>query len=149
MAESERAALVTAYRNSVYVLRPCALSGGEALTFKVGVAEPTLEARLARAGVSHWAFLTAWNPRSQKTSREENLARQHRLVAELTARGFHPLPAEGRAEDGAWSEESLFVPGMNRVQARELGRAWEQNAVVVGERGEPPRLVFCFDPAEG
>jgi hypothetical protein len=89
-----------------------------------------------------WAFITAWNPGSRKLSRRANEKRQAALVREL---GRYKLyPGKGIGEDERWPPEmSVLVLGIPLKEALERGRAWGQNAILAGSRGEPARLVSC------
>jgi hypothetical protein len=51
-----------------------------------------------------------------------------------------PFTGSGR---GDWPPEpSLLVMGISEAQAREIGAAFDQKAVVVGHCGEPVRRVW-------
>ena len=54
------------------------------------------------------------------------------------------LPGEGIGEDGAWlPERSILVPGMECDAAVQLGRRFDQRAIVCGEVGGVAALVLC------
>lgn len=69
---------------------------------------------------------------------EENLERQWRLSRDIRVRGLGYIPIVGRWE--GVHERSLFVPNMAREDALELGRKYEQDAVIWGSRGEAELL---------
>jgi hypothetical protein len=68
----------------------------------------------------------------------------------LAAGGWEALEAVGIAdalpagETERWSEDSLFIPGLPREEARRLGLAFGQVAVLVGRVGGPAELLFCL-----
>lgn len=98
---------------------------------------------LTAARVEAWAFVSACNPRSVRLDDAENRRRHEALVDAVNGRGLTHHPAIGVADDGSWPvEESLFVVGIDEAGAVDLGRAFEQLAVVVGRRGEPARLAW-------
>ena len=98
-------------------------------------------------GVSCSAYITAWNPRSEPTSREVNEAAQVRLEAELTATGFTFLRGVGVDPSSAWpGEPSVLVLGISGSDAQRLGRAYGQNAVVVAGRDAVARVVMVSNP---
>ena len=90
------------------------------------------------------AFITAWNPYSNVLSEQENNARQAELIKTLEAKGYSCLMAEGRPRTGDWKfEPSVFVPGLSQEDARLIGQAFEQNAIVwVGADCIPKLLVL-------
>lgn len=103
--------------------------------------------RNAEQNVDSWAFLTAFNPGSQQWSAADNARRQRLLEDRLRQLGIAFLPGEGVADDGRWpTEASVLAYGIREETARELGRLFEQVAIVVGRRGGPARLVPC-DPS--
>ena len=65
-------------------------------------------------------------------------------LADLVAEGRVCLAGQGRHPDGGWPPEpSLLVLGLDRVAASELGRRWDQNAVVwVGEDATPELVLL-------
>ena len=88
--------------------------------------------------------MTAWNPASTPLPRRENDRRQGELISQLTATGCRCLRGEGRNADASWPpEESVFALDITSRDARRIGHQYGQLAIVVGERGRPPRLVAC------
>jgi hypothetical protein len=53
--------------------------------------------------------------------------------------------ARGEADDGDWCEPSVLVVGMAEAGAVALGRAFGQNAVVVGRAGAAAELRCCVE----
>jgi hypothetical protein len=145
MNDAERERLREAYRATRYVIRPHALTGCQEWVLRVGALHPALDSALAARGHREWAFLTAWNPGSRPRGEEENRRAQERLVSQLVAGGWGVASAIGEAEDGSWSEQSLYVPGLPRAEAERFGRAYGQVAVLVGRAGAPAELLFCED----
>ena len=105
------------------------------------VAEQNDDARilLASFGVTTAAFLTAWNPRSEKLSEDENLDRQMELLSEIEARRLNYLVGYG--ERGEWREYSYLILGIDRQDANELALQFEQNAYVWLDDAGVPALV--------
>ena len=137
---SARTRWEAAYRATTYV----AYDGDEAIEIRIGAPTPALDPRLCARGADSWAYLTAYNPRSIPLSREANEAAQARLELELRARGVEFLRGASRPDDGSPPEVSVlaFLP---REEAEVLGRAFGQNAIVVGRVGEPAELVWLED----
>ncbi|NVJ15716.1 DUF3293 domain-containing protein [Myxococcus sp. AM010] len=145
MSPHERERLTKAYAATRYVIRPHACTGGVEQILRAGALHPALDATLAARGHREWAFLTAWNPGSQRRGAEENRRAQERLEAQLVAGGWVVAPALGQADDGSWCEQSLFIPGLPREEAARFGRAYGQVAVLVGRAGTQAALLFCED----
>ena len=109
--------LVWAYRNASYVV---SVSSQE-IILKVDQANPELSALMKGSGVKNAAFLTAYNPFSQKLTFEENQRRHGRLVAAVNYLGLEFFPGEGRDDSGRWpSERSILVLGIELEDAVHL-----------------------------
>jgi hypothetical protein len=120
------------------------VSARRRICFKVGARSAARDRVLERAGASKWAFITAWNPGSERLPESENARRQVQLAAMLHADGYRCLPGEGIGPDGTWpAEESLFVMAIAEREARRVGRAFGQLAIVAGVAGGPAELVRC------
>ncbi|MCZ7597085.1 MAG: DUF3293 domain-containing protein [Gammaproteobacteria bacterium] len=110
----------------------------------IRVGEPLpapLEEYLARVDETDWVYVTAWNPNSVPLPPEENRARQDALRGELES-DHAILSGVGIGSDG-WSEESLFVAGVEIDEAARIGQAHGQLCVVAGTSGGVARLVYC------
>lgn len=89
------------------------------------------------------AFLTAWNPYSHPTGKDENIAAQEQLAQNLSAVSVAILSGEGVDPTGAWPPEpSLLAIGITRDQAVSLARKYQQNAFVWVKRGHPAELIL-------
>ena len=113
---------------------------------RVGRRAPLLDDLLDLLGRRHWAIVTAWNPRSQRLDDAEN-GRRHgellRAVGALPHYAAENVPDDPKAD---FRETALLVVGLDADAAAELGRRFEQHAVVAGECGGPARLVACRPP---
>jgi putative PIN family toxin of toxin-antitoxin system len=109
-------------------------------TLRIGRRSAALDELLEAHGAASAAFVTAANPRGEKSSEAGNRA----ALAELQASLAYPFYAgEGRDAEGNWpAEPSLLVVGISRGEAEALGRAWRQNAIVFAEKGAAPELVM-------
>lgn len=98
---------------------------------------------LSRLGAGSAAIVTAWNPRSEPLSLDENRRRNRSLVAELAAEGLEAILCTGRSTlpGDDWAEESLLVPDCPRKVAVLAGVRWDQNAVVWWDCVKLPVLV--------
>jgi hypothetical protein len=101
--------------------------------------------------------ITAWNPRSEATRPEANDAANRDLERLLAERASLIVQVIGASLDSSWFEESFLVGGLDRRDAVELGRRFEQYAifelndvevlVVESASGEPRRIVARNRPA--
>ena len=123
-------ALSTAYTKAVYK------AGG--LAFTLNAEETGTVLFSGRA----FAIVTAHNPRSEKLADEENERRHKELERVLLERGATFGPSVGESPDGAWREEGVIVYDISLEGALELGRRFEQHAVLYGQ-GERVALAWC------
>ena len=136
--------LLRAYRATRYVAR----TPRGALTIRVDHSCTKLDALCNEFGASSWAFITAWNPRSLPLPRSENDVRNDALLAALTSIGARVFGGEGIGTDPTWPPERSFLAlGVNRAAALELGRRFEQLAIVWGQRGGAAELLTCGEAA--
>lgn len=132
--------LGAAYRKTSYVVEA---PGGGGFTIRIGECCPPLDRLLERTGTHLWAFVTACNPRSEPLSVAENAARMERLREVIARGGYEFLPGAGVPDEAGWSPEpSFLVPGITEEVAAEIGRLFEQHAIVVGRRGAAATLLW-------
>jgi len=94
-----------------------------------------------------WAFITAFNPRSHKLTTTENAERAKTLEAAAGAWTFRR--ATGVPDDPEIKpEHGVVIEGIDRRDAVELARRFDQNAIVHGEPGGAAELVWCFPEVE-
>jgi hypothetical protein len=136
--DEERTRLDAAYRATTYRV---AAPGGP-LDLRVGTPEPALEALLDALGVRSWAFVSAANPRSRPAAPADNERAHAALLARVRAQGWQALEGVGLPAAGWAPERSLFIAGITRAQALELGRQFGQNAILWGASGGPAELAW-------
>lgn len=132
--------LKTAYEQALYCIDQPAIS------WEIGVKSPALEHLLTLHKADTAIFVTAANPYSQIYSPKEN--RDHHQALEKWIKENQLIFFKGRGEDpqGEWPpEESFLILGLNAEEGIQLGRHWQQNAVVLFEIGLPPTLLWCKD----
>ena len=130
-----------AYRNAEYRVR---LPAGE-LVLRVAQYREAEERRLRQeCGVErHWAVVTPCNPGSRILGGEANQRRLQELAAILRSRHVRHHEAVNCDPGGRWPDEPGYLlcdplPGF----AEELGRLFAQNAILAGELGKAPELVW-------
>ncbi len=121
-----RKTVVQAYLHAEYRIDstpPCVLKIGQASTCLVGIYE--------HYGVNCAAFITAFNPLGRQYSPAENAVFQQRLLDQLARQRKPVLQAAGIDPEHVWPVEgSVLVPGLELAPAREMGREYDQNAIV-------------------
>jgi hypothetical protein len=136
--------LDAAYRATRYVLD---LPAGP-LVLRVGEPAPVLDAWLAGQGFAVWAWLTAFNPGSQRLGDDENARRQAALKSALASRSLPWIDGRALADNAGWPDESsVLVPGLPCADALALAGEFGQAAILCGRVGEPPALVWLRQKA--
>jgi hypothetical protein len=114
-----------------------------AIDIRVGEPCPALDTLLEKHAARCWAFITAWNPGSNKLDDAENRRRQAQLEADMKRGGYACYRGAGVPDQGDWSPEgSLLIMGLKREDAVEVGRKYGQAAIVAGAAGVGAELVF-------
>lgn len=132
------AATVAAYRHADYQVH-----GSPSFTLKVEQRCRELLAAHHQLAVDCSAYLTACNPFSQQLAAADNAARMDELAANLTALGLPYWPGVGIDPDGLWpGEVSFLVFGVGLDAACELGRRFQQNAILWAGTDAVPRLCL-------
>jgi hypothetical protein len=107
---------------------------------------PELDRLLEASGLSDWAYVTACNPGSELLSEEENAGRTLSLEEGLRGLGYAIFHGRGIGTSGDWPPEpSLLILGICPAQARAIGGAFGQNAIIIGRRGQIARLIWVDD----
>ena len=147
MAESDSQlprALIDAYEGTSYR----ANAGAKWVELRIGIPSRDLlnlydrqgpNANIARSA----AFITAWNPFSEERTISENAAANAAMEANLQACGLLYFHGEGQGTDQQWAAEASFlVLGITRQAAIDLGRRYDQNAIVHAGDDAVPRLLL-------
>ena len=112
---------------------------------QIGQVSAELDALLDAHQVEEWTYITAYNPRSAQIDMAINEQRQCELTQEVMQAGYTIIQGRGVGQDESWPPEpSLLLLGIPRHAAVELGRKYEQNAIVVGQKSKAPELVLCI-----
>lgn len=138
---SDRRALEAAYRAAIY-----RIATDPPIELAIGRSSAALAALLRWAGVNEAAIVTAHNPGSARQSAADNRAADAALREGLGKRGYATRDTVAIDPDGAWPDEpGCLVLGMSAEDARVLGRAFGQNAVVAIDAGGRAQLEWCRD----
>jgi hypothetical protein len=115
-----------------------------AIRMRVGERNELLDFVLEENMATRWAFITAHNPGSIRQTGAANVGRQRELRQRVARLGLTTLDGRGIGDRGDWApEESILILGLSDEAARGIGAAFGQVAVLYGESGDTPRLVFC------
>lgn len=88
------------------------------------------------------AFITAYNPYSDRVKDAVNEKNHARLVLQVSKQWKY-LPGEAVALSGEWPvEPSILVPGISLEDALELGRSYQQHAILFVKK-DRTRLYAC------
>ena len=116
------------------------ISDDPPLLMKVGEQSDDLRVLLGSMGVESAAFITAWNPHSEKLTEDENDDRQAVLLSDIEKMRLNYLVGYGQGND--WQEYSYLVLGIDKDQATAMATRFEQNAYVwIGPAGIPELIT--------
>ncbi len=127
-----------AYRETLFIINTT-----EPIVLRVDLADVSLLRMYPETGTDRCAFVTAYNPYSQRLSEAANAERQARLERELQEQGRTIWSGLGRHPSGHWpGEPSVLVMGILIDDAQALGKRYEQNAIVWCGPDAVPKLVL-------
>ena len=113
------------------------------ITIKAGEQNPDLLEYLQRHKYRNWAFITAWNPYSTSLALQINQERNKRLTKLLENNNLFYMVGLGVDPEGKWmSEESYLVFNIGKLNALNLAKKFEQNAILYGNLKRPPELLI-------
>jgi hypothetical protein len=127
--------LIEAYKNTKYkIFEP-------SIIIEIGKLNEDLDKLLLKYNTNEWAFITAYNPYSRVLSNKENTDR-HNELKEL-ATNYVTFEGHGVGEDSSWEPElSLLIIGISKNEAINMGKKFEQNAIVYGILNNLPELLI-------
>jgi hypothetical protein len=118
------------------------IEGDTPMTLRIGEHNASLAALHETSHVESSAFITAWNPFSQRCDSVTNVRRQEDLAHELTKLGLRFVDGIGLHPTSKWAEPSFLALGLSLDVAKELGLRYEQNAIIWAARDAVPQLVL-------
>ena len=128
------------YQRTTYIVD---LPEGEPIELRIGERSEAFDRLLSSCDAWCWVFITAWNPRGQRTTAEENSARNASLMRLLEEEKQTYFFGRGVGDLDDWQpEESFLVLHVGRDAAARWCEQFEQRAVVIGRRGEAPELLW-------
>jgi hypothetical protein len=132
--------LLAIYQGSDYRVEGPA---GQSFIMRIHQHCPELEALMKQEKVHTAAFLSAWNPRSEPRTEEENEEAQARLAQDVAALGLAIRQGMGEDPGGQCTgEPCLLALGISREDAERLGRRYGQNAILWMLADGVPQLLL-------
>lgn len=114
------------------------------IEIRIGMRNPKIDALLKKLNTEEWAFITAFNPKSEKATDEENSKMHRQLANEVIRSGWRYYEGEGKGNEDHWeAERSLFIVGITKGDALALAKKFSQYAFVYGTMNEAAFLIDC------
>ncbi len=130
--------VLQAYLNTTYSTK------NPELAIKIGELNQPLNVFLFDNNSFTWAFVSASNPFSSILSKDENNLRHEALIQKTKSMKWRFCEGVGNPSDESWkAEKSLLILDISKKEAIELGKEFNQNAIVFGRLSQAPELVFC------
>ena len=128
---------------NAYLETDYCVSGKPPFVLRVGIANEYLERLYNQLKMDSGTFVTAYNPLSYNAGESANIARQAEMAKELRRRNLKYFDGIGKHPSGEWeAEPSYFVLGLSLETAKELGKKYDQNAIVWCGSDAIPVLVL-------
>ncbi len=113
------------------------------LQLRIGEENWHLEEFLIDNNAFSWAFISAWNPFSQPLSSVENENRHLKMIEIAKKKQWVFAEGFGIPQNEDWKpEKSLFLLDISQSDSIDLGKMFDQNAIVIGRLGKAPELIF-------
>ena len=113
------------------------------IILNIGVRSERLAALFTSSGIACGAFLTAYNPRGAILSDEANDRGHAELAAMLHNQGIRPIEGSGKGKRSKWpAEKSYFALGLQLNAAKQIGRHFDQDAIVWIGADAVPQLIL-------
>ncbi len=126
------------YKNTNYIV----YTETENFTLRIGQINKEWDELLIQKSISFYFYITAWNPYSRLLTKEENQKANNHLTEKLKELNLSYYSGVGTSLNSDWSEDSFCVLGGNKEIAYQLGKVFQQNAIVIGETGMTPELLY-------
>jgi hypothetical protein len=89
-----------------------------------------------------FAIITAHNPKSEAFLKEENDKRHQQLLERVQQNHYSFNSSLGQSPDGSWQEEGVVIFDIDLAAALQLGRDFEQYAILYGQSNRVA-LAWC------
>ena len=113
------------------------------IILNIGEHSERLATLFTSSGVACGAFLTAFNPRGAIQSEEANERGHAELAAMLRDQGLQAVEGSGSEDGTEWpAEKSYFALGLQLDAAKQIGRYFDQDAIVWVGADAVPQLIL-------
>jgi len=130
--------LLEAYMKTQYHL------SNTAIYIKIGALNGDLDSFLIDNNAYNWCFISSDNPQSNLLTPEENEQQYQIFKKEMNDKGIRFWPGMGIGADNNWPpERSLLLLDVSKKVALELGKNYDQKAVVYGMINREAELLIC------
>jgi hypothetical protein len=130
---------ISAYRATDYRLG----HDEQSIVLRIGQRCDLLAPLFASRSVDCGAFLTAYNPRGSQQADAENDRSHAQLAARLGQLGLEAIEGSGSEEGSNWpAERSYFALGLTLEAARQIGKEFDQDAIVWVGADAVPELIL-------
>lgn len=127
------------YQNAKYVVL-----SSPSIEISIGQRSTPLEQLLTKYQQSTACFITACNPWGSDLGIDMNHEKMAQLEKDLIKNGLPYLHAFGSNSGGTWKEESFLIIGIDKQDASQLGRQYEQNAIIWIVKEQVPELIWLI-----
>jgi hypothetical protein len=127
------------YQNARYVVL-----SSPSIELSIGQKSIPIDQLLSKYQQLSACFITACNPWGKDQTESFNRARMNELEEVLIKTKLPYLPAFGGNSEGTWKEESFLIIGIDKQDASQLGRQYEQNAIIWIVKEQVPELIWLI-----
>ena len=89
-----------------------------------------------------WCFITAWNPSPSTFTRIINNERNIQLEKSIQAMNLFYYNGYGQSKNNDWKEDSFLIVDCTKAKAIQLGKEFEQMAIVFGSHLAKAELII-------
>lgn len=118
--------------------------GEKEITLNIGKQSIEMNQILSKLGIDSFVFITAANPYSTPKSISENKKQNQKLANVLSETKTIYCKGSGESLDGQWKEESFCIFGVDKEFGKKMGKKFNQNAFVFGEKDKVPQIIYCI-----
>jgi hypothetical protein len=127
------------YQNAKYIVLR-----SPSIEFSIGQRSIPLDQLLTEYQQSTACFITACNPWGKDHGNDMNHAKMAELEKDIIKTELPYLHAYGSNSEGTWKEESFLIIGIDKQDAGQLGRKYEQNAIIWVVKEQVPELIWLI-----
>ena len=127
------------YQNAKY-----GVLSSPSIEFSISQRSIHLDQLLTQYQQSTAGFITACNPWGKGLGKDMNHAKMAQLEKDLIKTKLPYLNAFGTNSEGTWKEESFLIIGIDKQDASQLGRQYEQNAIIWVVKEQVPELIWLI-----